>query len=115
MSDIAKCSLCGEPMPAGEEMFKYHGYSGSCPKPVRKNEYEPWKALGLTETEYFKMRYLEAIRQRDVAVRALEEIKSQANADSQIDDHKINAAVFKLAREFYYREADEALKELETK
>lgn len=29
----AKCSLCGEPMPEGETMFKYHGFSGSCPKP----------------------------------------------------------------------------------
>jgi hypothetical protein len=28
-----KCEICGEPMPAGEEMFKYHGYSGDCPKP----------------------------------------------------------------------------------
>ena len=32
MSD-SKCELCGEPMPVGEEMFKYHGYSGDCPKP----------------------------------------------------------------------------------
>jgi len=23
----------GEPMPQGEQMFKYHGYSGPCPKP----------------------------------------------------------------------------------
>jgi hypothetical protein len=30
---MSKCELCGEPMPAGEEMFKYHGYSGPCPKP----------------------------------------------------------------------------------
>ena len=29
----ARCKLCGEPMPAGEEMFKFHGYSGECPKP----------------------------------------------------------------------------------
>ncbi|MCU1301753.1 MAG: hypothetical protein JWQ87_2037 [Candidatus Sulfotelmatobacter sp.] len=29
----AKCRLCGEPMPEGEEMFKFHGYSGNCPKP----------------------------------------------------------------------------------
>ena len=28
-----KCELCGEPMPKGEEMFKFHGYSGPCPKP----------------------------------------------------------------------------------
>lgn len=25
------CSLCGEAMPPGEEMFVYHGYSGPCP------------------------------------------------------------------------------------
>jgi hypothetical protein len=25
------CGLCGEPMPPGEEMFKFHGYSGPCP------------------------------------------------------------------------------------
>lgn len=29
----ARCMLCGEPMPAGEEMFKFHGHSGPCPKP----------------------------------------------------------------------------------
>lgn len=33
MSDKPRCELCGEPMPDGEEMFKYHGYSGLCPKP----------------------------------------------------------------------------------
>lgn len=26
------CELCGGPMPEGEEMFKYHGYSGPCPR-----------------------------------------------------------------------------------
>lgn len=30
------CTLCGEPMPEGEEMFHYHGYSGPCPKPPQK-------------------------------------------------------------------------------
>lgn len=30
---MAKCELCGEPMPEGEEMFKLHGYSGPCPQP----------------------------------------------------------------------------------
>ena len=33
MIDLALCFLCGEPMPNGETMFKYHGYSGRCPKP----------------------------------------------------------------------------------
>lgn len=35
MSKQALCNLCGEPMPKGEEMFKYHGYSGPCPKPPK--------------------------------------------------------------------------------
>lgn len=29
----ARCELCGEPMPPGEAMFKFHGFSGPCPKP----------------------------------------------------------------------------------
>lgn len=33
MNEIQKCELCGEPMPPGEQMFKFHGYSGPCPKP----------------------------------------------------------------------------------
>lgn len=32
-STIALCKICGEPMPPGEEMFNYHGFSGDCPKP----------------------------------------------------------------------------------
>ena len=33
MTDTHNCAICGEPMPAGEQMFKFHGYSGPCPKP----------------------------------------------------------------------------------
>lgn len=29
----AICEICGDPMPAGEEVFKFHGLSGPCPKP----------------------------------------------------------------------------------
>ncbi|MBB4192829.1 hypothetical protein [Rhizobium aethiopicum] len=32
MDDIAVCELCGHPMAPGEEMFKFHGYSGPCPE-----------------------------------------------------------------------------------
>jgi hypothetical protein len=38
LREPAKCSLCGEPMPEGEEMFNYHGYSGDCPRPPLKKE-----------------------------------------------------------------------------
>lgn len=35
------CELCGEPMPNGEEVFRYHGYSGPCPKkPIPRNRQE---------------------------------------------------------------------------
>jgi len=27
------CTICGEPMQPGEEMFKFHGSLGPCPKP----------------------------------------------------------------------------------
>jgi hypothetical protein len=30
---MSKCTLCGEPMQPGEEMFKFHGSLGPCPKP----------------------------------------------------------------------------------
>lgn len=41
MQEIAKCGLCGEPMPEGEEMFKFHGYSGACPKPPMPPRLQP--------------------------------------------------------------------------
>lgn len=34
---MEKCELCGEPMSEDEEMFKFHGYSGPCPKPPLKD------------------------------------------------------------------------------
>lgn len=30
-AEVGVCQLCGKPMPKGEEMFKFHGYSGDCP------------------------------------------------------------------------------------
>ncbi len=41
---IPSCRLCGEPMPDGEEMFFYHGYSGPCPKPPLKDESDDFVA-----------------------------------------------------------------------
>src|SRR5258708_39654055 len=31
---VVNCDLCGLPMEEGEEMFKFHGYSGPCPGPM---------------------------------------------------------------------------------
>jgi len=47
MNDTAKCELCGEPMPVGEEMFKYHWYSGNCPNPALPKQPVKQKIPGL--------------------------------------------------------------------
>lgn len=41
---MSKCQICGEQMPEGEEMFKFHGYSGPCPKPTLEKPVVPNKA-----------------------------------------------------------------------
>lgn len=46
MSEQAKCQLCGDPMPPGEEMFNFHGYSGPCPKPPLPPRF--WKKKPVT-------------------------------------------------------------------
>ena len=54
MTDTAKCSLCGEPMPEGEQMFKFHGYSGPCPKePLPKKKPETVVAYALWSNEMY--------------------------------------------------------------
>lgn len=74
------CELCGEPMPKGEEMFKYHGYSGNCPKPPKqdatKKNYrdkiaeiiwrnQPAKANGLDEAYKIADKILEVLADRE--------------------------------------------------
>lgn len=48
-----KCTLCGEPMPVGEEMFKFHGYSGPCPKLPKPKEEKNY-LLGAVKAAYRK-------------------------------------------------------------
>ena len=42
------CELCGNPMPPGEEMFKFHGYSCDCPPkcpPCPPNRRPHWERV----------------------------------------------------------------------
>ena len=59
MSDTPKCERCGEPMPQGEEVFKYHGYSGPCPKPPLAKE--PEAAFGTREEMIARYHMLEGL------------------------------------------------------
>lgn len=54
------CKLCGEPMPPGEEMFFYHGYSGPCPKPPLKGD-PPKESDRLRQCEQREARLREVI------------------------------------------------------
>lgn len=52
MMEKAICSLCGEPMPDGEQMFNFHGYSGPCPKEPLPKE-KPVVAYSLWSNEMY--------------------------------------------------------------
>ena len=78
---MTMCELCGEPMPLGEEMFKYHGYSGPCPKPPLPKPVEPdWKA-----------KYTESQASLDKTVGELQASRSEA-ADLAIQLQAANEA-----------------------
>lgn len=40
--DVARCELCGGPMPPGEQMFRFHGFSGPCPMPPLPHTRPAW-------------------------------------------------------------------------
>ena len=50
---MANCEICGQPMPEGEEMFRYHGYSGKCPAPEQPEWRDrPFKERGRIIAEH---------------------------------------------------------------
>lgn len=44
------CQICGAPMPEGEEMFKFHGFSGPCPVPKLPRPRSAEEAIGEAES-----------------------------------------------------------------
>lgn len=48
-STVALCEICGEPLPPGEEMFKFHGFTTDCPKPPKE------KITSRVVVEYFML------------------------------------------------------------
>ena len=71
MGETMKCELCGEPMPQGEEMFKFHGYSGPCPAPPlprKPSEVEQLRAeLAAARAEVEKLKRHAVLREIDCA------------------------------------------------
>lgn len=77
MSEYGKCDLCGEPMPLGEEMFKFHGYSGPCPKPPLKTA-SMMSGRELVEANYARLEQENASLRSRIA--SLELAQEQHNA-----------------------------------
>lgn len=74
MSDGVLCQLCGEPMPEGEEMFVYHGYSGPCPRPPLSERPNIERLKSQSAVERLR-------QERDLAIAAaVEEFRRQACA-----------------------------------
>ena len=71
----AACQLCGEPMPDGEQMFKYHGYSGPCPKPPK-----PKTQVHAFETDEEFRAYVDKL---------YEEWRNRADATEDFDEWKV--------------------------
>lgn len=70
------CELCGEPMPEGETMFKFHGYSGPCPKPHQPKPAPP----SVADLEHEIARYKKLIEIADVLITNDEARKDWENA-----------------------------------
>lgn len=60
------CELCGKPLPPGEEMFRYHGYSGPCPE-FALHEYHQHMAEADMVASNSELRCQQAERERDEA------------------------------------------------
>lgn len=123
MSEKHLCELCGKPMPEGEEMFKYHGYSCDCPKSslepkiiylqlgddaditeFKKEDFEAdgiswcWERIFSTDIEYISKQFILEI---------IDEITTENNTAIESTDL--------FLKKDEYRQANKSLTELKQK
>jgi hypothetical protein len=94
MTADTQCELCGEPMPEGEQMFKYHGYSGDCPKPplakttvfveyiqrdTRDGEY--WLDITVSGQPYHQLQFASATERQRAVDDMLEMVRQHGGID----------------------------------
>lgn len=89
----AMCELCGEPMPKGEEMFKFHGNSGPCPKPqlTAAQKLEPVIDKMLTEMKIELMAAMEKFPKFNSAHEGFAVLKEEV--DELWDEVKTNQSM----------------------
>lgn len=119
LNKLVLCKLCGDPTPVGEEMFKYHGYSGECPKP-------PLKAVKSLEEKLAEAQ--KVIAEKDKRIEWIENERDCYHKQLMQDENKIiklrdqltsrDAMIEKLEKHLkktkwcVHSRADEALAEL---
>ncbi len=80
-SERVLCQLCGEPMPQGEEMFLYHGYSGGCKKlPPSRSALPATRARKMAQTDITKLAEQAEAAKREYANAAVAAFKELAIA-----------------------------------
>lgn len=86
---MSNCSICGEPMPPGEEMFKFHGYSGSCPKPPLPS-FVSVMAIALDDAAYLRdlAAYIDPVYKRRLTEIAAKLDHAKAESAAEIADLK---------------------------
>ena len=91
MSHQPLCELCGEPMPPGEEMFKFHGYSGDCPKPSKVRPLTK-KTMTLSQLQ---------LRTLDVLRKVRFQFKRQGHEDGMTDEEFLDNVLEPLETDIY--------------
>lgn len=104
------CTVCGDPMPEGEEMFKFHGYSGPCPKPPKarpvttsKFTKGPWALF--SDREALELTVMPAMRPGSIATL---QFVSADESDPRNVEQNANADLIRSAPDLY-RAAQRAL------
>lgn len=131
MSEKHLCELCGKPMPEGEEMFKYHGYSCDCPKSslepkiiylqlgddaditeFKKEDFEAdgiswcWERIFSTDIEYISKKFILEI---------LDEMMSRNEIVINFPAASIIESTILFLKKGKYRQANKSLTELKQK
>lgn len=93
-SEKALCSLCGEPMPPGEQMFKFHGSSGPCPKPPLPKQFKPGEVVMIPAVIVKRSPHVEGYQ----AVMIIDDRSHDLDDEDDTDDVFINVAEAKIVK-----------------
>lgn len=105
------CEVCGEPMPEGEEMFKYHGYSGPCPKPPKAKVVEAEtldKPVSVKQAPLSQLDVIERIARKIADIYVSYETSCSAEQDAGILKNMVEGVSAILRSELSVKQATQS-------